>query len=300
MLVTSLPDEILMLVANNLNIHSRLSLRSTCRQMRMCLDLSDVLSMDESVCLAYRAQPLAGLRLRASVKISSRFRIVADEFVPNIVAKVAIDISNTASLAYCYRYTNLTSLDVKSDTGEIVDLNGIERLTKLTHLRLSHNLVDSLAELKLTKLVHLDLSFNRIANLAGLENLPNLTYLDLSYNIIRSLAGLEKVTKLAYLDLSYNKIEYLANLVHLQSLHTLNLKENNLYDLTPITRLPSLTHLNLENCSIVDVSPLSYFTYDFLNLEGNPFDAYDSEPEEEEPEEQEPEEQEPEEEEPEE
>ena len=93
---------------------------------------------------------------------------------------------------------------------EITLLSGLERMTRLEELDLSHNYISSLYQFEISPsrftLVKLNLSDNQISDLLSLSFLTTLEELDLSHNEIPAVSGLKKLQTLKKLDLSGNPL----------------------------------------------------------------------------------------------
>lgn len=90
---------------------------------------------------------------------------------------------------------------------DIADIKGLELLTNLKGLILSHNQISEIKGLKnLENLKELDLSFNNIIEIKGLENLTNLENLSLSKNQISEIKGLGNLINLKKIFLWGNYI----------------------------------------------------------------------------------------------
>jgi Leucine-rich repeat (LRR) protein len=113
-------------------------------------------------------------------------------------------------------------------------------LQHLKHLDLQH--VDGLAQARMTALTRLDISYNLISSLHGLKNLSGLREFSASANKItnESIAVLGFLTGLEKLDLSSGGAE-------------------GRYDVTPLSALTNLRHLYLFESEYVvdDLRPLA-------------------------------------------
>ena len=93
---------------------------------------------------------------------------------------------------------------------DITLLTGLERMTRLEELDLSHNSITSLYQFEISPsrltLVKLNLSDNQISDVLSLSFLTTLEELDLSHNEIPAVSGLKKMQTLKKLDLSGNPL----------------------------------------------------------------------------------------------
>ena len=89
-------------------------------------------------------------------------------------------------------------------------ISGLERMTKLEELDLSHNEISSLYQFEISPsrytLVKLNLSDNQISDVMSLSFLTTLEELDLSGNGIPAVSGLKKIQTLKRLNLSGNPL----------------------------------------------------------------------------------------------
>ena len=89
-------------------------------------------------------------------------------------------------------------------------LSGLERMTRLEELDLSHNEIISLYQFEISPsrytLVRLNLSDNQISDVLSLSFLTTLEELDLSGNQIPAVSGLKKIQSLKKLNLSGNPL----------------------------------------------------------------------------------------------
>ena len=93
---------------------------------------------------------------------------------------------------------------------DIMVLNGLDRMTRLEELDLSHNVITSLYQFEFTPsrytLIRLNLSDNQISDVLSLSSLTALEELDLSNNTVAAVTGLKKLQTLKKLNLSGNPV----------------------------------------------------------------------------------------------
>ncbi|BEV03227.1 leucine-rich repeat protein [Chryseobacterium gambrini] len=139
----------------------------------------------------------------------------------------------------------------------IIEIKGLENLTRLSVLDLSGNDISGIKGLEnLTQLSVLDLSGNGIAGIKGLENLTLLSELDLSYNQITEIKSLEELKGLSKLNLSYNQITEIKNLESLKQLSTLYLSYNQITEIKNLESLKRLSTLYLSRNKITEIKNL--------------------------------------------
>lgn len=160
----------------------------------------------------------------------------------------------------------LTSLNL-SGCSVLINLSGIEQLTKLTNLNLSHcrSLQDLAGLNNLIHLSQLNLSgFSAKQNLTELEHMTQLTQLNLSdCRNIKNLNELARLTKLIKLDLSRcHALQSCAALRYLKQLKQLNLNHCiALQNLDVLKHMTQLEQLSLDNCNAVpSLDVLKYLT----------------------------------------
>ncbi|KAI9028962.1 hypothetical protein CLU79DRAFT_521452 [Phycomyces nitens] len=124
----------------------------------------------------------------------------------------------------------LTSLSLANNT--LARLQGLESLQSLTHLDVSHNLLDRLPESLscLFNLQYLNLAHNKISSVAAIHTtVGNIQELNLRGNSIRVIDSLDKLWAIERLDLRENCIESLDDfkrLAPLPNLETLWVQSN--------------------------------------------------------------------------
>ncbi|AIO18333.1 Internalin-A precursor [Candidatus Izimaplasma bacterium HR1] len=153
----------------------------------------------------------------------------------------------------------------------VVSIDSFKNLSKIKSLEISDTRtlqsVDGVEEM--TKLTHLDLSNNGIVDIFGLNNLINLRTLYLNDNEIIEFPSINNLEFLEILDISDNNINVLGDdLSGLSNLRTLNAENNEICDLSTLDDLVSLETLILSNndlgCGGIGVSP------NFESLENAP------------------------------
>ncbi|MDD2630560.1 MAG: leucine-rich repeat domain-containing protein [Limnochordia bacterium] len=156
----------------------------------------------------------------------------------------------------------------------IVSLLGIEYLTKLESLDLSHNEIADLSPLAgLEQLKSLVLVSNKISSVAALARLAHLEKLHLGYNHISSLDGLQNLATLRTLYLPGNPINSLRPLSCLPALELLWVTDALVTDLSPLAGLHTLRDLSLANNQIDNLEPLrNLVDLQSLNISNNAID----------------------------
>ncbi|CBZ32307.1 hypothetical protein, conserved [Leishmania donovani] len=126
-------------------------------------------------------------------------------------------------------------------------IRGLEGLTHLTVLNVSHNGLRSLGGGLPLTLRELDASHNNLASLqnAALLPLQSLTSLNVSFNDLEDLRGVPNVTaQLTYLDVRCNRLGSLIGIEHCGQLRTLHAEGNLLRELADVASLKSLSLLS--------------------------------------------------------
>lgn len=201
---------------------------------------------------------------------------------------------NTSSIADCFPDPNLASAIAKvfnkittdvftsADSqisgslslrrNSIKNLEGIQKLTRVTDIDLAFNSISNITPLSsMTQLNKLNLNQNKLSDLAPLKNLINLTMLQLSQNRISDLTALEKMdSNLNYLDLRENEIQDAAPLGSLANIHTLDVSLNKISDASPFSRLTNMVRFEAYGNMITDPAPFANLNkLDTLNLRYN-------------------------------
>jgi len=160
----------------------------------------------------------------------------------------------------------------------LINLHGIEKLTRLTILNCGNNKLTNLHGVEnltnLTKLICYD---NNLTNLHGIENLTNLTSLNCPSNRLTNLYEIENLTNLIGLDCSYNKLTSLHGIENCTNLIILRCYDNNLTNLHGIEKLYKLTELNCvynELTSLLSIKKLLDNSLAKLHFRGNNLPHY--------------------------
>ncbi|KAH9687690.1 Receptor-like protein 1 [Citrus sinensis] len=203
---------------------------------------------------------------------------------------IALDLSGTYSGEYSWYlnaslftpFQQLESLALRGNniTG-FVENEGLERLSNLTLLDLSHNLFNNSIlsfVARLSSLTSLDLSYNGLEgsiNIKEFDSLSNLEELDMSHNEIDNLEVPQGLRKLNYLDLSRVGIrdgsKLLQSMGSFPSLNTLYLRDNNFTDIATTTTQEFDSLSNLEKLDMIgneiDNFEVPQELHNFTNLE---------------------------------
>lgn len=140
---------------------------------------------------------------------------------------------------------------------EIVNLDGIERLTGLRRVDLGANSISDVTPLAvLSGVQRLDLSDNEIRDLGPLSQLLQLNVLSLSRNEIVDIEPLRALRQLTHLDLQDNAIVDINPLASLRRLRLINLDNNRIRDIEPLSGLRLLTDLELSGNPLADVGAI--------------------------------------------
>ncbi|KAK7200678.1 Leucine Rich repeat [Novymonas esmeraldas] len=125
-------------------------------------------------------------------------------------------------------------------------IRGLEGLTHLTVLNISHNGLRSLGGGLPLTLRELDASHNNIASLQNAALLPlrSLTSLNVSFNDLEDLRGVPNVTaQLTHLDVRSNRLASLDGIEHCGQLSTLHAEANLLREVADVASLKCLSLL---------------------------------------------------------
>lgn len=119
--------------------------------------------------------------------------------------------------------------------------NSKARFPNLRHLSLHHVSMLSFPRLPLQSLSHLDLSHNLLNDLPDLSQLSSLVSLDLSHNVISSVRSAQTyLGNIATLNLSHNRIDCLVGLDRVPGLRRVDLRHNDISDPGEVGRLAVL------------------------------------------------------------
>ncbi len=191
-----------------------------------------------------------------------------------------------------------------SGEGEVIDLSGLENLSRLNQLDFTNASVTDFSPLSgLTNLKGIIFYSSEIRSLASISALPHLESLSLrdcrfhepsSMNMV-SLTGLMDLyiidsyindisqlslpTGLRFLHLQNNGISDIPRLSHITNLVSLDIMENEITDITPLAELNMLFYLNLAENQIRDIAPLTMLKLlGIVDLSGNHISTVDSLP----------------------
>lgn len=115
------------------------------------------------------------------------------------------------------------------------------RFPNLRHLSLHHVSMLSFPPLPLQSLSHLDLSHNLLNDLPDLSQLSSLGSLNLSHNVISSVRSAQSyLGNIASLNLSHNRIDCLVGLDRVPGLRRVDLRHNDISDPGEVGRLAVL------------------------------------------------------------
>lgn len=145
--------------------------------------------------------------------------------------------------------TDKTGKSTVETNGNGANSNGMDddhtssraRFPNLRHLSLHHVSLLSFPRLPLQSLSHLDLSHNLLNDLPDLSQLSSLVSLDLSHNLISSVRSAQSsLGNIATLNLSHNRIECLVGLDRVPGLRRVDLRHNDISDPGEVGRLAVL------------------------------------------------------------
>jgi len=215
--------------------------------------------------------------LRLSVRNRGITNLFGLQFATNLVS---LDVSENhiADLAPLQGLTQLSSLEVDDNQGEIATLLPLAGLTNLSCLVLGQVYVNSFAPLSgLSNLTSLVLRKGNVANLNFLQNLRRLTALSLPQNRVRSISPLSGLTNLSLLDLRWNPTitNYDALQAGLTNLLSLQLGGNAVANPTFVQSLTRLRSLDLAENEIEALPSFAGLTnLNYLVLSRNPLSGY--------------------------
>ena len=171
------------------------------------------------------------------------------------LSMLEMNIISIKSLKNLAKIKNLKALHLHHN--DIVNIEGLEDLTELEYLCLSHNKIIEIKGLEtLRNLKILELNDNSIKKIENLESLGNLLHLKLHHNQINECAGLNKLKNLKYLDVSHNEIIKIQGLSELSQLIKLNLESNSINQISGLNSLKNLEYLILNSNKIEKIEGL--------------------------------------------
>ncbi|MBC1379814.1 LPXTG cell wall anchor domain-containing protein [Listeria innocua] len=144
-----------------------------------------------------------------------------------------------------------TITQISGQTKGIVDISGVENLTRVGWLTFNSNEISDLSPVKdLKNLYNLQLGDCEISDISSLSNLKTLTYLYLRDNNISDISPLANLTGVEVLTLQNNEISDISSLSKLVGLDLLDLNNNQISDVSPLRNLNGLLNVSIENQSL--------------------------------------------------
>ncbi|WVF71222.1 hypothetical protein IAT40_006022 [Kwoniella sp. CBS 6097] len=146
---------------------------------------------------------------------------------------------------------NSTPDDDHDDDVSTPEVEKKARFPNLRHLSLMRTNLLSLPTLPLSSLTHLDLSHNLLNSIpSSLANLTSLISLNLSNNVITSVRSAETfLPSIVSLNLSSNRIDCLVGLDRISSLQRVDVRRNELLEVGEVGRLAVLPRIKEVWCS---------------------------------------------------
>lgn len=155
---------------------------------------------------------------------------------------------------------------------DIASLEGIDRLTAVTFLRLENS--PRLSDLdpvgSLVTLETLEIYQAPVSDIRAIGALENLLNLEILYTHLADLTPLAALPQLMLLNAYENRIEDVSPLAGITSLQGLTLADNLITDVSALSGLTNLNYLTLARNAVSDVSPLAGLTrMTYLEIDGN-------------------------------
>ncbi|ODN76950.1 hypothetical protein L202_05516 [Cryptococcus amylolentus CBS 6039] len=191
--------------------------------------------------------PLGGIDVRVPLHVLRNLQILElESYDPR-----ALQIPSNLGLR------SLTVRDVQDGDDWIADLlvsgdgESQAKFPSLRHLSLVQTSLLAFPPLPLDSLTHLDLSHNLLDSVpASLAALSNLRSLNLSHNYITSLRGASScLGNVTSLNLSSNRIDCLVGLDRILGLERVDIRDNEIHDALELSRLAALLYLREVHCS---------------------------------------------------
>ncbi|EEO2019718.1 hypothetical protein G6K79_001573 [Listeria monocytogenes] len=144
-----------------------------------------------------------------------------------------------------------TITQVTAPSKGIVDISGVENLTRVGWLTFNYNKISDISPVKdLKYLYNLQLSDCEISDISSLSNLKTLTNLYLRDNNISDISPLANLTGLTTLALKNNEISDISSLSKLVRIDLLELTNNQISDVSPLRSLTSLLNVSIAQQSL--------------------------------------------------
>ncbi|MBC1908174.1 LPXTG cell wall anchor domain-containing protein [Listeria innocua] len=144
-----------------------------------------------------------------------------------------------------------TITTVTAQSKGVVDISGVENLTRVGWLTFNFNKISDLSPVKdLKYLYNLQLSGCEISDISSLSNLKTLKNLYLRDNNISDISPLANLTMLNSLSLENNEISDISSLSKLVQVTLLELNNNQISDVSPLRSLSRLLNVSIANQSL--------------------------------------------------
>lgn len=145
--------------------------------------------------------------------------------------KLGIARNDLKDLNAVFGLAELTWLDAgtqgQDETGGITSIEGIQNLTKLSYLSLTHNKLTDISQLtSCTELTELNISNNSISSLEPLKDHMKLMFLNFAHNNVSALPGWDMECNLVNIDGSNNQLSSLDSLAGLHYLNNVYMDNN--------------------------------------------------------------------------
>lgn len=204
--------------------------------------------------------------------------------IPSSCLKLSVSnnkISNIHSITQLNPQDNLHLIFLDLSLNRLISLIGIDKLTTVSFLNLSHNYIsdDQLTHLTpLNNLKQLNLSNNNLKNgtiAKIIADMKSIERVNLNNNNIESLTFTSANYSLIQLDIDSNKLISLSFSKNcLNSLTHLSINNNKLNLVSPITNLPQLSYISIESNSIQNISLHLLMKLKCVKLNNNAIQKY--------------------------
>ncbi len=196
--------------------------------------------------------------------VGSSFKDISEISALKNIQSITLEDTSIVNINSFKNLSKVKELTI-SGSKQLQSVDGVEEMTKLTHLELTNNGIVNIKELdSLVNLQSLILNNNEISDFPEITQLNKLVDLDVSYNNIQSFGeNLNGLSNLKTFTASYNNICDISNLDDLVSIESLYLDNNNLGclgespDFSSLTNAPNLKVLYLNDNNLTSISDLA-------------------------------------------
>jgi Leucine-rich repeat (LRR) protein len=200
---------------------------------------------------------------------------------PNVESDVRAAIGKSSGTIHEDDVEDITWLKISAkDRDEVIDLSGLEHLSKLDRLEIYNCCVTDFSPLStLANLKSVGFTSCKVEHFSALSDLPHLDSLSLLWVGLsdNALSELSVIPGLMHLSICGIELRDLSPLSGLTNLVSLRLQDNMISDISPISSLVNLRDLFITGNQVSDITPLATLNRLLnLGLSGNQISNIDA------------------------